>query len=195
MTIVAREGFWLGKHEVTQAQWEAVTGSNPSRFRGPQNPVEQVSWTACQDFVAKVNEKVPGPPFRLPTEAEWEFACRAGSPDAYCYGDGKESLSDYAWYVGNANSRTHLVGEKKPNVWGLHDMHGNVCEWGADRHGVYPAAALTDPRGPSSGADRVGRGGGWSFHPYYCRAAFRSRGPPDFSASAVGFRLARNSVP
>ena len=170
-------------------------GSNPSYFKGAKNPVEKVSWTACQDFVAKLKEKVPGQTFRLPTEAEWEYACRAGTTGDYCYGDGGGSLAEYAWYNSNANNTTHPVGKKQPNVWGLYDMHGNVSEWCADWYGEYPATAVDDPQGASSGSYRVFRGGGWYDNAGCCRAAYRDRIPPSFTNYVLGLRLARSSVP
>ncbi len=161
--------FYLGKYEVTQAQWEAVMGNNPSHFKGsffkkgdPNRPVENVSWEEVQEFIRKLNAKEGGAHYRLPTEAEWEYTCRAGSTTAYCFGDDEELLGEYAWYGENAGIQTHPVGQLKPNAWGLYDMHGNVWEWVQDCYGEYPAEAVTDPQGPSSGSSRVKRGGGWS---------------------------------
>jgi formylglycine-generating enzyme required for sulfatase activity len=133
--------FYLGKYLVTQEQWEAVMGNNPSQFRGPKNPVEQVSWDVCQEFVKKLNAKSGpgGGKFQLPSEAQWEYACRAGSTTHYFFGDDKpyglpdKELDDYAWYDKNSGRKTHPVGAKKPNAWGLYDMHGNVEEWCQDR--------------------------------------------------------------
>ncbi len=155
----------MGKYEVTQEQWEAVMGSNPSRFKANRNPVEQVSWNACQEFVKKLTavskEKEP---FRLPTEAEWEYACRAGSAGKYCFGDAENLMTDYAWHVGNAANTVHPVGEKKPNAWGLYDMHGNVWEWCQDWYGAYADGEQTDPAGPAAGLHRTLRGGSWTLH-------------------------------
>jgi len=160
-TVTITKPFYLGKYQVTQEQWQQIMGSNPSEFKGAKNPVEWVSWDGCQDFVAKLKAKVPGQLFRLPTEAEWEYACRAGSTGDYCYGDGDNNLQEYAWYYNNANGTTHPVGEKKPNAWGLYDMHGNVWEWCEDvYHQTYEGA-------PSGGSawiknnepNRVLRGG------------------------------------
>ena len=120
--------FYLGKYLVTQEQWEAVMGNNPSRFKGPKNPVEQVSWEDCQKFLGKLNAKVGSGAgkFQLPSEAQWEFACRAGSKMRYCFGDDEKQLGEYAWYDANSGDKTHPVGEKKPNAWGLYDMHGKA---------------------------------------------------------------------
>ena len=162
MTIT--KPFYLGKYEVTQEQWEAVMGSNPSNFKGPKNPVEQVSWDDCQEFLDKLNAKAGGQggKFVLPTEAQWEYACRAGSTGKFCFGDDEKQLGEYAWYDENSDSKTHPVGEKKPNAWGLYDMHGNVWEWCQDWYGAYGAEAVDDPSGPTTGSGRVFRGGGWN---------------------------------
>lgn len=192
--VTLTKPFYLGKYEVTQEQWEKVMGNNPSHFKGAKNPVERVSWTDCQSFVAKLQEKVPGQTFRLPTEAEWEYACRAGATGDYCYGDDRGTLAEYAWYDGNANNTTHPVGEKKPNAWGLYDMHGNVWEWCADWYGDYTTTAVVDPQGASSGSYRVYRGGNWSHNAYYCRVADRSYNDPGYDYFIIGFRLARSSV-
>ncbi len=120
--------FYLGKYPVTQEQWQAVMGDNPSHFKVPKNPVEEVSWDDCLQFLRRVNEKVGGGKFRFPTEAQWEYACRAGSTTHYCFGDEDSGLSEYAWYAANSGGTPHPVGEKKPNAWGLYDMHGNIWQ-------------------------------------------------------------------
>jgi len=169
--------FWLGKYEVTQRQWEAVMGNNPSTFRGPQNPVENVSWEDCQAFLRKLNERAArsGAKFSLPTEAQWEYACRAGSTSTYCFGDAPEGLGEYAWFADNSGGTTHPVGRKKPNAWGLYDMHGNVFEWTADWYAwnYYSASPVEDPPGASSSYGRSERGGCWDTPASDCRAAFR----------------------
>ena len=183
------QAFDLGKYEVTQAQWYAVMGSNPSRFDecGPNCPVENVSWYDALEFVGKLNEMEGGGRYRLPTEAEWEYAARAGTPmDRY-----SENLNGIAWWEGNSGGRPHLVGEKAPNAFGLHDMLGNVREWVGDWYGDYPGGEVTDPRGPASGSERVGRGGSWGNGARHCRASNRFSNSPGYHSSYLGFRLLR----
>ena len=170
--VTITKPFYLGKYEVTQEQWEKVMGSNPSIYRGPKRPVERVNWDDCQSFLAKLREKNAGQKFALPTEAQWEYACRAGSTGDFCYGDGDANLGEYAWYVDNSGGRTYPVGEKRPNAWGLNDMHGNVWEWCNDAFGSYSSEAVSDPMGASSGA-HVLRGGGWCSVPDSLRSACR----------------------
>ena len=177
--------FCLGKYEVTQEQWEAVMGNNPSAFKGPKNPVEQVSWNDCRTFFDKLNEKTgeQGSEFVLPTEAQWEYACRAGSTSKFCFGDDENQLGEYAWYGKNSGGEAHPVGKKKPNAFGLYDMCGNVWEWCADYWTDYYAKSpADDPRGPTTGSKRVNRGGGWRHDARSCRSAVRS--------SSLGFRVA-----
>jgi formylglycine-generating enzyme required for sulfatase activity len=186
--VTLSQPFWLAKTEVTQAQWEAVMGNNPSSFKGPNLPVENVSWEDAQSFIGKLNEKqiLPeGWKFALPIEAQWEYACRAGEKGPYSGG----SLDEVAWYDGNSGSKTHEVGLKKANAWGLHDMHGNVYEWCADWYDDTLKGG-TDPTGPSSGDNRVDRGGSWSINASYCRAASRFRGFPGLRGDLLGFRPA-----
>jgi formylglycine-generating enzyme required for sulfatase activity len=169
--------FWLGKYLVTQEQWEAVMNDNPSHFKGPKNPVEQVTWNECQEFLEKLNARIgmQGGKFVLPTEAQWEYACRAGSTMQYCFGDEESRLGKYAWYGENSGRKTHPVGEREPNAWGLYDMHGNVGEWCEDRYGRYDAKSPTDdPTGAATGSGRVYRGGSWTDIARYCRSASRS---------------------
>ena len=192
--ITLTKGFWIGKYEVTQEQWAAVIGNNPSHFKGRTLPVETVDWNNANTFLKKV-----GKGFRLPTEAEWEYACRAGSLTKYCFGDDAAELADYAWY-GDDNGQTHPVGQKKPNAWGIHDMHGNVWEWcqdwkGEDYWDVGYEGSRTDPSGPTSGSDRVNRGGGWNGDTTACQSAQRGWVPQAwFSMSYLGFRVAMSSA-
>ena len=186
--------FYLGKYLVTQEQWEAVMGNNPSRFKGPKNPVEHVSWDDCQQFLEKLNAKVGGGgSSQLPTEAQWEYACRAGSTTRYCFGDEESGLGEYAWYDANSGSKTHPVGEKKPNAWGLYDMHGNVWEWCQDWYdgGYYANSPTDDPTGPPGGSVRVLRGGSWHDAARCCRSACRGSLRPGYRDRTLGFRVAR----
>ena len=182
-------GFDLGKYEVTQGQWEAVMGSNPSHFKecGLDCPVEEVSWEDAQEFIRRLNAVDGAGTYRLPTEAEWEYAARAGTTgDRYA-----ADLGAIAWYDENSGDRTHPVGQKAPNAWGLHDMLGNVHEWVADWYGGYPGGTVTDPRGPGSGSYRVDRGGGWFYFASNCRSSFRGNDPPGYRSIYLGFRLLR----
>jgi formylglycine-generating enzyme required for sulfatase activity len=183
--------FYLGKYEVTQGQWQAVMENNPSRFIGDLNrPIENVSWEDVREFIRRLNTKEGGTKYRLPTEAEWEYAARAGSTTAYGFGNDARQLGEYAWYDANSGDTTHPVGQKKPNAWGLSDMHGNVWEWVQDWYGGYAAEAVTDPQGPGSGSShRVLRGGSWSNTAWYCRSAFRYDGTPGQRDHYRGFRL------
>jgi formylglycine-generating enzyme required for sulfatase activity/tetratricopeptide (TPR) repeat protein len=191
--VTISSDFYLGKYPVTQAQWHAIMGSNPSKFIGADLPVEQVSWEDCQEFIMRLNATTKDS-YRLPTEAEWEYACRAGSTGKYCFGDSEALLGDYAWYSANSDSQTHPVGKKKPNCWGLHDMHGNVWEWCNDWYGDYTAAALTDPCGAATGIDRVPRGGGWYDEAADATSAGRGGGVPDGRFTHLGFRLVSLAV-
>jgi formylglycine-generating enzyme required for sulfatase activity len=187
--------FYLGKFEVTQGQWEAVMGSrsNPSNFNGRSNPVEMVSWDNVQEFINRLNKQEGHTRYRLPTEAEWEYAARAGTTSAYSFGDDAGSLGQYAWYADNSGKKTHPVGQKQSNAWGLYDMHGNVWEWVQDWHGenYYSSSPSTDPKGPSSGSGRVTRGGCWINDAGGCRSASRnSYWPGGRSGEYYGFRLA-----
>jgi formylglycine-generating enzyme required for sulfatase activity len=182
-------GFWMGKYEVTQAQWEAVTGSNPSGFDGDNRPVEQVSWNNIHDdFLSQIDED-----FRLPSESEWEYACRAGTDTRFYWGDDPDydEIGDYAWYSSNSNSQTHDVGQKNHNAWGLLDMSGNVYEWCEDwYHDSYESAP--DDGGAwvaGGGWSRVLRGGCWDINHIYCRSADRFWFDPTFRDISFGFRL------
>jgi formylglycine-generating enzyme required for sulfatase activity len=182
--VIISRPFYLGKYVATQAQWEAVMGNNPSRFKGRSNPVEMVSWDDVQEFIRKLNEKEGTDKYRLPTEAEWEYAARAGTTSVYSFGDDFEDLERYGWYDDESGS-THPVGQKEPNGWGLYDMHGNVNEWVLDWYGRYPGSPATDPQGPASGVDRIYRGGAGR-----SRSATRGIFPPGGRDDALGFRLA-----
>jgi formylglycine-generating enzyme required for sulfatase activity len=187
--VTITKPFYLGKFEVTQEQWQAVMRSNPSQSKGAKKPVEMVSWDNCQLFLRELQAKVPGQRFRLPTEAEWEYACCAGSTTRYCYGDDDVRLGLHAWYKSNSDSTTHPVGEKKSNAWGLYDMLGNVREWCQDWCGDYPNGEVASPTGPTGGTVRVSRGGSWNVGPDNCRSAVRFRNTPDFRHNYIGFRL------
>ncbi|GIT28582.1 MAG: hypothetical protein Ct9H300mP1_06280 [Planctomycetaceae bacterium] len=197
--VTITKPFYLGVTEVTQEQYQKVMGTNPSRkSRGPQNPVENVSWADAVEFCGKLSampaEKTAGHVYRLPTDAEWEYACRAGTTTAYSFGDDASGLGDYGWFDGNSDRETHPVGEKKPNAWGLYDMHGNVYEWCQDWYGDYPSGSATDPTGATSGSIRVIRGGGWFHYAGYCRSAHRNGDAPGSPGNSLGFRVLRSSI-
>jgi len=200
--------FYLGVTEVTQGQYRAVTGQDPSNFKGSDDlPAEQVSWNDAIAFCNKLSEQEGlkpyyqfgagspsgGDGYRLPTEAEWEYACRAGNRARYGFGSDAASLGEYAWFDGNSGNKTHAVGQKRPNAFGLYDMHGNVYEWCGDGYDAkyYAESPVEDPRGPAGASDRVFRGGGWSGSPLHARSANRSRSPPVYRLHDLGFRLAR----
>ena len=201
--------FYLGIHEVTQGQYRAVMGDNPSHFKGSGDlPVEQVSWLDAVEFCNKLSELENRTPFyrvdgigglhrrgegyRLPTEAEWEYACRAGSATRYPFGDDAGMLGEHAWYGSNADRRTQSVGQKLPNAWGIHDMLGNVWEWCGDWYDetYYASSPGSDPSGPSTASPRVIRGGCWSGDPRIARSAYRYGLGPGYRSSSLGFRLA-----
>jgi len=194
--VTLTKGFWMGKFEVTQEQWQAVMGNNPSEFKGAKLPVEQVSWDDCQSFLQNLNRvsgigrRVSLGQFRLPTEAEWEYACRAGRTVPYA-GD----LAVMGWYDKISESKTHPGGQKQPNAWGLYDMHGNVWEWCQDRGGDYPGCAVTDPEGALSGSFRVFRGGSWDFTAVGCRSANRLRYVPIYRYDDLGVRVVLAPAP
>ena len=173
--------FSIGVHEVTQSEYESVMGVNPSSFKGANSPVESVSWNDAVAFCVALSalpaEREAGRVYRLPTEAEWEYACRAGTTTAYSFGDDEKDLGEYAWFSDNSGNTTHGVGEKLPNGWGLYDMHGNVWEWCSD----------------ADGSNRVYRGGSWDYEAADCRAAYRNGYDPTYRISFMGFRLALSS--
>ena len=187
-TVQIAKAFYIGKYEVTQDQYLAAMGTKPSKFSGQNLPVETVSW----DEAAACCRKIGG---RLPTEAEWEYACRAGSKTRFCYGDdlNDAQLGEYAWYSGNSGSTTHAVGQKKPNAFGLYDMHGNVYEWCSDWFAAYANAQTVNPVGASSGQSRVCRGGGWIVNARFCRSANRHVFSPEFRSVGLGFRVVLDS--
>ena len=184
--------FYMGKYEVTQQQYYVVAKSKPSKFKQEGRPVENVSWDQAERFCRKLS-KIKGGSYRLPTEAEWEYACRAGSQDRFYFGDDLtySQIEQYAWYSENSDSATHLVGEKKPNSFGLYDMHGNVWEWCGDWYAAdyYRHSITVDPHGPYNGKSRVFRGGGWFHRARYCRSASRSSCEPVYIRNYVGFRI------
>ena len=189
--VTLTEGFYIQTTEVTQRQWTAVMGNNPSFFQncGDDCPVDHVSWNDVQEFIRKLNQQEGSDVYRLPTEAEWEYACRAGSTTRFCYGDDEKRLGEYAWFEENSDGRTHPVGQKKPNAWGLYDMHGNVWEWCQDWYGEYPHGPVIDPKGPSKGSGRVLRGASAFNASWNVRSALRTNDPPDFRGGVAGFRI------
>ena len=207
--------FHIDVHEVTQKAYQLLTGTNPSKFKDPNAPVERVSWLAAAKYCnlrslrdglapcysadfATCDVSAAG--YRLPTEAEWEYACRAGTSGAYSFGDDPARLGRFAWHKANAAKTTHPVAAKAPNPWGLHDMHGNVAEWCNDRYGegYYATAPASDPPGPAAGTERVLRGGSWRSGPDACRSAGRFSEEPGFADvcfgyEAYGFRCVRRA--
>ena len=186
--------FYLGKYEVTQAQWVTVMDFNPSRYKDPRRPVDQVTWLQAQEFIQKINQLEKTNKYRLPSEAEWEYAARAGSTTTYFFGNEVGELSRYAWFGAENDLGTAPVGKKQPNPWGLHDIYGNLWEWVEDcAHPDYQSAP-SDAR-PWLGGDcalRVVRGGGWNSPASYARSAVRGSSVPDLNDSGTGFRLARS---
>lgn len=192
--ITLSDGYWLGRTEVTQAQYAAVTGTNPSRFvaAGPDAPVERVSWLEAMAFCEKLTAREqaadrlpPGWRYSLPTEAQWEYACRAGTTAAYA-----GPIEAMAWHEGNSDGTTHPVAQLRPNAWGFHDMSGNVLEWCRDWFGLYTGTAASDPTGPESGRYRMARGGCWLMAPEIGRSAARAGGSPARVDHTLGFRVA-----
>lgn len=189
--VTISKDYYMGETQVTQALWQTVMGDNPSCFNGNNNPVERVSWYDCQEFIEKLNA-LTGKQFRLPTEAEWEFAARGGNKSRHTRYSGSDDLDSVAWYVGNSGSQTHPVTKKSPNELGLYDMSGNVWEWCNDWYGddYYSNSPSVDPQGPSAGSGRVLRGGCWGNFPRNCRSSVRSWNDPEFRLNCYGFRLA-----
>ena len=185
---VTLSDYYIGRYEVTQKEWQAVMGDNPSKFYGDNLPVDYVSWNDCQDFINKLNQ-LTGLKFRLPTEAEWEFAARGGKQSKGYKYSGSDNAKNIAWYEKNSGSKPHQVGTKEPNELGIYDMSGNVGEWCGDWYGRYSSSAQTNPTGPSSGSSRVLRGGSWSSGAGSCRVSYRYRGNPSGRDSNNGFRV------
>ena len=182
--------YYIGQTEVTQELWEAVMGSNPSYFKGDnQRPVEKVSWDDCQEFIEKLN-RLTGKSFRLPTEAEWEYAARGGNKSKGYKYSGSNNPDAVAWYDDNSGGNTHTVAQKQSNELGLYDMSGNVWEWCQDWYGNYSSNSQTNPTGPSTGSHRVLRGGSWCYYARRVRVSFRYRGTPDLRLIINGLRLA-----
>ncbi len=219
--VTLTEGFWMAKTETTQAQWLALMSGNPSHFQGDRLPVERVSWEEGKGFAAALTDRMrregkldPGWEFRLPTEAQWEYACRAGTTTAYYTGDNEQALHEAGWYSGNSDRKpsrmgvwvrsipvfagwvkgitgrqTWPAGKLEENAFGLQDMHGNVWEWCEDVYGEYGEGKVLDPIGPREGPDRVIRGGSWHTPAVFCRSAYRAWGGPDFRYNYLGFRV------
>jgi formylglycine-generating enzyme required for sulfatase activity len=186
--------FWLGVHPVTQPQYEQVMGANPSLFKVGNRPVEHISWADAVDFCGRMSklpeEKAAGRAYRLPTEQEWEYACRAGSSTVFGFGDDPRELVDFGWFADNSNDQTQPVGKKRPNAWGFYDMHGNVFEWCQNWYIACPASAATAPSRLSTASFRMLRGGCWVSAAEYCRSAYRHASQQSDRFSFTGFRVA-----
>ena len=191
--VTFRTPFYIGRYTVTQSQWHCVMGNNPSYFEGPDKPVESVSHRDACAFLDRLNQKEDTNRYRLPTEAQWEYAARAGAESTYCFGTNRSLLPEYAWYQKNSDNRTHKVGRLTPNDWGIYDMHGNVHEWCWDwfDRNFYAASSTVDPQGPPDGLARSLRGGDWGSDDWYCRCAIRSLSSPDRRSPRVGFRVVK----
>ena len=186
---VMLSSFSIGETEVTQELWQAVMGSNPSSFKGSRRPVELVSWKDCQTFIRELNN-LTGRNFRLPTEAEWEYAARGGQKSNHTKYAGSSAIDDVAWYDGKNGRQTHDVATKRANELGLYDMSGNVWEWCQDWHGSYSSGSQTNPKGASSGSRRVCRGGSWWSAARGCRVSYRDNNTPSYRYHDLGLRLA-----
>ena len=186
--VTLTNDYYIGKYEVTQALWQAVMGNNPSSFKGDNLPVEQVSWNDCQKFISQLN-RITGKTFRLPTEAEWEYAARGGNKSRGYQYSGSNNLSDVAWYTDNSGYKTHTVGTKQPNELGIYDMSGNVLEWCQDWYGIYSSSSQINPTGATSGSDRVNRGGSWLYDARDSRSSYRYEIMPNCRIGSLGVRL------
>ncbi|MDW7733609.1 MAG: formylglycine-generating enzyme family protein [Methanolobus sp.] len=193
--VIVSKPFYLGKYLVRQKEWKAVMGNDPSCFEGDDRPVECVTWNDVQEFVKRLNTREGTDKYRLPSGAEWEYACRAGTTTKYSFGDDESKLGEYAWYYDNSENQTHPVGQKKPNPWGLYDMHGNVWEWCQDRyyksyHNSSESARADGSAWAAGGSfGLVLRGGGWVNYAGKCRSAYRSNFNPNYGYYSLGFRL------
>ena len=191
--VTIQHSFYLGRSAVTQKQWEKIIENNPSHFKGENRPVEMISWVEAQQYITKLNEKEGTDKYRLPSEAEWEYACRAGMQTKCFFGDDESKLNEYAWYAGNSGGKTHVIGQKKPSPWGLYDMYGNVWEWVQDEwhesYSVAPSDGSAWEDGSSS--NRVSRGCSWLCDPKFCRSAGRFKREPESCFANLGFRLLR----
>ncbi len=199
--VTLTKGCYIGVTEITQGQWKQIMGDNPSRFEAlrENHPVDLVSWNDCQDFIMKLSRKEKSLRYRLPTEAEWEYACRAGSGSAFTNGaisqvkcGNDPNLDKVGWYCGNTKDETQPVSQKEPNAWGLYDMHGNAWEWCRDWYEEH-ASNNINPKGPAAGTSKVFRGGGWGLPARSCRSAFRDNYAPDHKCKLLGFRLVREA--
>ncbi len=199
-SVTLSHGYYIQTKEVTQGQWKAVMGSSPWAGKdyvreGDNYPATYISWNDTQEFIKKLNKKEGTAKYRLPTQAQWEYACRAGSKTAYSFGESASLLGEYGWHIENTwnigEKYAHKVGQKQPNIWGLYDMHGNVWEWCSNWHGDNSPGSATDPEGPPHGLVRVYCGGSWNNNARFCRSSDLVRSKPGFRYFSLGFRLVR----
>lgn len=189
--VTISKDFFIGKYEVTQAQWLALMDENPSTEQNPNFPVNKVNWEDCQEYIKRLNAYHQTSGFRLPTEAEFEYACRAGTTTSSFFGENpsEEEMEKYVWFRNNSEGELHAVGQLQPNPWGLYDMMGNIWEWCQDWYGPYPSETQIDPKGPESGTEKVFRGPSWLGRPEWVRCADRGKFTPDNQRNTGGFRL------
>jgi len=186
--VTISKPFYMGATEVTQEQYELILGANPSKFKGPTNPVEMVTWDEATQCCKKASEKT-GQAVRLPTESEWEYAARAGATTTYAFGNDGKDLGEYAWFADNGQNTTHPVGQKKPSAWGLYDIYGNVWELCSDWEADYPSGPVTDPTGPATGSRHALRGGAYDLNGGACRTSHRNSAAPGDRLPRIGFRV------